>query len=366
VGEDLTLDVERRFARGPTVRAALRLPLAGAPIAVLFGPTGAGKTTVLRLLAGLERPDRGRIAFGAETWFDAAAGVSVPPQRRRVGFVFQDYALFPHLDVAANVAYGLGGLRPAERRGRVERELARFRLDGLARRFPGELSGGEQQRVALARAVAPEPRLLLLDEPLSALDAPARAGLRDELRRTLRGLGLPAVLVTHDRVEALALGDSIAVLVDGEVRQTGPVHEVFSRPANPAVALAVGVETVVPGRVVDRSEGLATVAIGDARLVALDPGGLPAEVFVCIRAEDVTIDAGPPAARSSARNQLAGRIAARSREGPLTRVTVECGFPLVALITRQSHDDLGLDDGASVTASVKAQAIRLVARAGGA
>src|ERR1700722_6113243 len=176
----LEADFEKRFPAGPTIHGRLRLP-AGAPfVTVLFGPSGAGKTTVLRCLAGLERPESGTIRFGDETWFDAEARVCVPPQHRGVGYLFQDYALFPHLTVEGNIAYGLGNVPKAERRNRVGEAVALLRLGGLERRFPRQLSGGEQQRGALAGAGVPHPRLLLLDEPLSALDAPTRESLRRE------------------------------------------------------------------------------------------------------------------------------------------------------------------------------------------
>ncbi|HET7824836.1 MAG TPA: ATP-binding cassette domain-containing protein, partial [Anaeromyxobacter sp.] len=189
----LTFDLVRRFPRGATIRARAELPLDGELVTVLFGPSGSGKSTVLRALAGLDRPDEGRIRFGAETWFDAAARAFVPPQRRAVGLLFQEYALFPHLRVAANVGYGVRRLGRAARDARVRELAARLGIEPLLDRRPSELSGGQRQRVALARALAPSPRLLLLDEPLSALDAPARAELRGELRRTLESLGVPAV-----------------------------------------------------------------------------------------------------------------------------------------------------------------------------
>ncbi|HYD41906.1 MAG TPA: ABC transporter ATP-binding protein [Anaeromyxobacter sp.] len=238
----LTFDIVRRFRRGPRIDARAEWPLAQDRVTVLFGPSGAGKTTVLRALAGLERPDAGAISFDGETWFDAARGIHVRAQARRVGFVFQEGALFPHLSVARNVAFGLRGLPRAERRARVEDLAARVGIGDLLRRRPAELSGGQRQRVALARALAPGPRLLLLDEPLSALDGPARAALRDELRALLERADVPAVVVTHDRGEARALGHRLAVLVDGAIRQVGPVEQVFAAPADAEVARVVGEE----------------------------------------------------------------------------------------------------------------------------
>ncbi len=358
----LTFELERRFPGGPTVRARATLPLGEGPVTVLFGPSGSGKTTVLRALAGLDLPEAGRIVFDGETWLDVARGVVVPPQRRRVGLVFQEYALFPHLDVAANVGYGLHGLPRATRVARV-RELARRTgiAPELLGRRPAALSGGERQRVALARALAPSPRLLLLDEPLSALDAPAREELRLALRRSLEDSGVPALVVTHDRIEALALGDRIAVMVDGEIRQVGPVEEVFAAPADAAVARVVGTENVFPVRLASRSDGLAVVRAGAVELVAVDPGGLERDAFACIRAEEVVLEEAP-GAPTSARNLLTGVVSRRADEGPLVRIAVDCGIVLVALVTRASAESLGLVPGRRVAALVKAPAVRLVPR----
>lgn len=341
------------------VRARAELPLDG--VAVLFGPSGAGKTTVLRLLAGLDRPDAGTVRMDGETWSDAARGIHLPPQRRRAGFLFQDHALFPHLDVAANVGYGLHGLSGAEREARIREVAERLRAGDLLRRRPAELSGGERQRVALARALAPRPRLLLLDEPLSSLDAPTREALRGELRAALRESGVPALVVTHDRVEALALGDRLVVLADGGVHQVGPVLEVFARPADVEVARLVGTENVLPVELVRREDGVAVVRAGPLELVAIDPGGIERQAFACVRAEEVILEepAGPA---TSARNRLAATVVDRAEEGPLVRIGLHCGVRLVALVTRPSAERLGLTPGRRVAALVKAQAVRLLAR----
>ncbi len=359
----LTFEIARRFPRGPAVDARAAWPLSTDPVTVLFGPSGAGKTTVLRALAGLDRPDAGSIAFGAETWFDGARGVFVPPQARGVGLLFQEYAIFPHLSVAANVGYGLFRLGRAERAARVEELAARLGIRELLPRHPAELSGGQRQRVALARALAPRPRLLLLDEPLSALDAPAREALRAELRRLLEGSGVPAVVVTHDRTEALALGDRLAVLVEGRIRQVGPVHEVVSAPADVEVARVVGTENVFPARLADRADGLVTVRAGAAELLAVDPGGGD-DAYACLRAAAVVLEPADDGHLSSARNRLAGAVVSRRDEGPLVRVTVECGVRLVALVTRASAERLALGPGRRVAAVVKAPSVRIVPRPG--
>ena len=357
----LAFDLERRYRDGPVVRAALEVPLDDAPVTVLFGPSGSGKTTVLRSLAGLDRPGQGFIRFRKEIWFDGAARRFVPPQRRGVGLLFQDYALFPHLTVAGNIGYGLARASRAEREARVL-EVARFlRIEDLLERRPARISGGQRQRVALARALAPRPRLLLLDEPLSALDIPTREELRGELRNLLERSGIPSIVVTHDRTEALALGDRLAVLAEGGIRQVGSVHEVFTDPADLVVARVVGTENVAPGRIVGREAGLALVQVGAAQLLAVDREGIHGEVYACVRAEDVVLERAP-AAPTSARNELLSRVQAVAHEGPLGRVTLDSGFRLVTLITRESAARFEVAPGRQVIALVKATAIRLVPR----
>jgi molybdate transport system ATP-binding protein len=357
----LTMDFERRFRRGPSVQGRVELPLEPPIVTVLFGPSGSGKTTILRCLAGLDRPDAGTIVFGEEVWFDARTRAWVGPQGRRVGFLHQEYALFPHLTVRQNVAFGLSG-KPGEARDkRVRAILDRTGLSGLSERRPSELSGGQQQRAALARALGPAPRILLLDEPLSALDAPTRDALRTQLRQQLVDLAIPSIVVTHDRIEALSLGDRMIALVDGRIRQVGSVEEVFARPADDEVARSVGVETVVPGRVLEARDGLLTLDVAGRRLTAVEAEGIEGDVLVCIRAEDVVLRLGPPSVES-ARNRLDCRVRALVREGPLTRVLLDCGFPLAALVTPQSVEELSLWEGREVTAIIKAPAVHCVPR----
>jgi molybdate transport system ATP-binding protein len=302
----------------------------------------------------LERPDAGSIVFRETAWFDSARGIHLPTQERRAGFLFQDYALFPHLTVAENVGY-------AAPRETAHKLLETFGLTELAARKPRALSGGEQQRVALARALAAEPALLLLDEPLSALDAPTRARTRYELRRMLLASGVPSIVVTHDRMEAVALGDWMAVIVDGRIHQTGPVQEVFRRPADLQVAESVGVENVLAAEVAGREGGLLVLRVNGiaaaARIQCVDSGET-GTVFACIRAEDVTIMRQMDQV-SSARNRLAGRVCAVIAEGALARVELDCGFPLVALVTAQSAGELALREGEDVFAVVKATAVHL-------
>ncbi|MFO0773915.1 MAG: ABC transporter ATP-binding protein [Nitrospiraceae bacterium] len=370
----LIVACETQYPGGMQVAADFALPLDPPQTLILFGPSGSGKTTILRSLAGLTTPDRGTIRFGDEVWSDAAQGHFLPPQRRGIGYLAQDYALFPHLSVHENIAYGLTG-PSAERARRVAELLDLFQLQGLGERKPAALSGGQQQRVGLARAVARRPKLLLLDEPLSALDAPVRASLQGELRRLLRQLAIPAVVVTHDWAEALALGDVLVVMNHGRVVQQGSPQSVFVKPVNQEVAHVVGVETVVPGRVVDASEGLATVEVmktaDDAvapdtarvvqRLTAVSTEPVGTDVFVCVRAEDVTIQPHGPGV-TSARNHVAGLVTQVQSAGAMARVVVDCGFPLVAMVTRSALIELQLQPGTPVRASIKAGAVHLVRR----
>jgi molybdate transport system ATP-binding protein len=357
---DLEARFLKRFPGGAAVEADLRLPADRFSISALFGPSGCGKTTTLRCLAGLERPDEGRITFASTTWFEAQRRVLLTPQQRDVGYLFQERALFPHLSVAGNVAFGLSGLPRGERGRRVGAILDLLGLADLQDRYTHQLSGGEQQRVALARVLVRRPRLLLLDEPLSALDSPAREQLRPELRRLLAGFGVPVVLVTHDRVEALALADHLVVLDRGRVRQQGPAAEVFTRPADVAVARIVGVETVQPGRVVRVEGQTATVEVGSARLSAPALTSSTAEVHVCIRGEAVAVH---PSAAPGGGNRLPGKVRSVVPEGPLVRVALDCGFPLVALVPRAECDGIGLREECTVIAHVKEQAVHLVPRA---
>ena len=355
------VDVQKRFADGPTIEARLELDVADPAVTVLFGPSGSGKTTILRCIAGLERPDRGRIRFAGETWFDADQGISRPPQERRIGLLSQEYALFPHLNVQRNIAYGLADLPRAERNERVASLVRFLELVGLERRLPRQLSGGQAQRVALARALAPRPRLLLLDEPLSALDAPTRVSLRKDLRQWLRRVAIPTLLVTHDRTEALAIGDRMAVLADGRVRQTGSVEDVFGRPADLTVARTTGVETVLPARTIDHQNGLLIIQTSGIRLAAADPGDIAGDAFACIRAEDVVIEK-EARGQTSARNLVPGVVVGMSSEGSLIRVSLDCGFSLAALITRPGREALDLKAGDRVTAMIKATSIHLLQR----
>ena len=237
--------VSKSFGPVEAVRE-LELELARGQILALLGPSGCGKTTTLRLLAGFESPDTGEVEIDGR--LVAGRNVSVPPEKRRVGMVFQDYALFAHMTLAQNVAYGLKGiLRGKKKEARVAEVLGLARLDGLEDRMPHELSGGQQQRVALARALAPEPAVVLLDEPFSNLDAALRAEVRLEMREILQIAGATAVFVTHDQAEAMSLADEVAVMLEGTVAQVAPPEVLYHWPASRAVAEFVGEANFVPG-----------------------------------------------------------------------------------------------------------------------
>jgi molybdate transport system ATP-binding protein len=343
----LTADIDKKFPGGSRVEASLRIP-DGSSITILFGPSGSGKTTVLRCISGLEKLTAGRVVFKDQDW------TNLPPQKRPLGFLFQEYALFPHLRVRDNIGYGAKG-RPEA----VDRVAAMLKVGDVLDRKPSELSGGQQQRVALARALAREPQLLLLDEPLSALDAATRDHVRNELSHVLRSLGIPAIVVTHDWVDALTLGDWMVVMDRGRVLQSGPPQEVFTKPQHREVAAVVGVETVVSGHVLRHDSGVAILEVGSAQIAAADPGERGTEFYACIRGEDVTLEKGR-AEQSSARNHLKGIVVDVIPAGILTRVVVNAGFELVALVTRQAVDDLELTRGAEIFAVFKASAVHLI------
>jgi molybdate transport system ATP-binding protein len=261
---------------------------AGGGVAVLFGPSGAGKTLTLQCLAGLIRPTNGRIVVDGRVFFDAVAGINLPAQARRVGYVFQGYALFPHLTVADNLGFGLRDRPRVQRERRVARVVEQLGLGGLERRYARELSGGQRQRVALGRALAIEPALLLLDEPLSALDAPLRRALRDELRELLSGVGTAAVVVTHDFTEAYRLGDRIVVYDAGRVVQAAPRAELLWQPASESVARIMGIPNVLHGTVIKatpdriqiRWRGQLLEAVNSPTHSYLPPPGAPIAFFV--------------------------------------------------------------------------------------
>jgi molybdate transport system ATP-binding protein len=342
---EFQLDVELEASRGQTL--------------VLVGESGAGKSTVLRLLAGLEHPDRGRIVLGHRTWFDGDPRATVPAWRRDVGYVPQDYALFPHLSAFENAAFGLRtqGLGGRWVRARVDEALERLEIRDLAARRPHELSGGQRQRVALARAVVTEPALLLLDEPMASLDLQTRRGVRGELRRLVKELPCPTVYVTHAPLEATEFGDRILVLEEGRVSQGGTRDELLRRPRSPYVAEFMGMN-LFRGTIGFRDfAGLAEVQTDQCTLSVVDPGG-DGEVFVAVGPRDVTLHLERPA--GSAHNVFFGPIEEIVPEPPFgerLRVSLASRPPLVAEVTRHSAEVMGLKAGVPVHASFKATAV---------
>ena len=341
--ETLRLDIDHRLR---TVELALALDASAGETVALVGPSGAGKSTVLRVVAGLLRPRRGNVALGDEVWLDTDTAVDVPPERRSVGLVFQDYALFPHLTVRRNVAFGGAA--------RVDELLERFRIAHLAAARPAQISGGERQRVALARALARAPRVLLLDEPLSALDAHTRATVRGELRDLLAELGLPTVLVTHDFEDASALADRVGVLVAGSLLQLAPPAQLVAEPADSFVASFTGANvlqgTAMPGR-----DALTAVALdvgGTAWTVDAGTG----RVAVAVYPWEVSVSR--EAVDDSAVNHVRAPISSIVPLGNRSRVRVG---PLTAELTAASVTRLGLREGEVVVASFKATATRLLA-----
>ena len=297
----------------------------------LLGPSGCGKTTTLRSIAGLEMPDSGMIAVAGKRFFSSDGGIRVPANERGLGMVFQSYAIWPHMDVYRNVAFPLEVLprrkRPARSaiRERVERVLNVVKLDHLAERQATDLSGGQQQRLALARALVMEPPLLLLDEPLSNLDAKLREEMRFELKRLQRELGITAVYVTHDQVEALAMSNRIAVMRDGEIEQIGRPRQVYEAPASRFVADFIGTSNFIEGTVASRSGDVYTVSTAEGVLRARSNADFAdgAAVVVSARPEHIELRTGD--VNGAAQNQWRGRVAARAFLGEAVDHVVAVG-----------------------------------------
>ncbi len=345
------------------IELAVRFEVAPGRCLALAGPSGAGKTTILRCLAGTLRPDAGRVVNGDEVWIDTERGIFLAPEERRCGYVFQDYALFPHLSAWRNVAYGMRAIPRRERRAAARALLERFGLGERADAHPATLSGGERQRVAVARALALEPRVLLLDEPLSALDARSRSAATRELLQVLKGLEVPVVLVTHDFNEAALLGDEVGVIDHGRIVQQGTPSALASAPASAFVADFTGAVVLT---------GTARPS-GELTEVALDGGGVasstdPASgrVALSVYPWEITIAPGSGDSDESAQNRLRVRVVSITAIGNRVRLSLsaaggtDAGQALVAEVTGKAAEDLHLEVGREVTASWKATATRLV------
>jgi molybdate transport system ATP-binding protein len=325
----------------------------------LAGPSGAGKTSVLRIAAGLLRPEQGRVDANGETWLDTDGGIDVPAERRRCGYVFQHYALFPHLSAWQNVAYPLRGIDRSERRAHAMALLERFGLGELADARPATLSGGERQRVAVARALAREPEVLLLDEPLSALDARTRAAAARELGAVLRHSEAPTLLVTHDFAEAAQLGDRVGIVDRGRVVQLGTPSELAAAPESAFVAdftgavVLTGVASVTP-------EGVTRVELdGGGSVTSTDTG--EGAVAVTVYPWEIVIEPAGSEPHGSAENRIEAEVLSITTVGKRVRLGLAGPQPLVAEITAASAERLGLRAGSRVVATWKAAATRLVA-----
>jgi molybdenum ABC transporter ATP-binding protein len=347
-----------------TTRGALELDVALAvergECLAIAGPSGAGKTSILRVAAGLLRPDHGRVEAGGTTWLSTDRDIDVPAERRRCGYVFQDYALFPHLSAWQNVAYPLRGVPRRERRARALDLLDRFGLSDRAEARPRTLSGGERQRVAVARALARRPEVLLLDEPLSALDARTRADAARELGALLRESEAPALLVTHDFTEAAQLGDRVGVIDRGRVVHQGTPSQLASAPRSGFVADFTGA-VVFTGTAYQRSGGLTEVELDGGGTVT-SPDAAAGFVAVSVYPWEIVVEPAGQESRGSAQNTLRAEIVSVTTIGNRVRLGLLAAQPFVAEITQDSADRLGLKPGVRVAATWKAAATRLMPR----
>ena len=349
--EGFSLDV--RFAAEPGVT-------------ILFGASGSGKTTTLKSIAGVVRPDQGRIAAGDETLFDSARAIDLPIRQRRVGYVFQNLALFPHLSALDNVAFGIRSGSRRERQARALEFLRAFQVEHAAARVPRQISGGEAQRVALARALASQPRILLLDEPLSAIDEATKSEIIGDLKSLNRELRLPILYVTHSREEAVALGERVVVYERGRVVIEGEPLEVFGAPIRASIARLTGVENLFEGRISARNETGGTMSVEIA-----DPGGgcrievplgreaVGEVVRVAVPSGDILLALDEPH-RVSVRNRLRGQIKSIEEKGTRTIVTIASGVLWRASVTRQAVRELALEPGGDVWLAFKTHSCYLV------
>jgi len=361
----LSVDIRRKSAGGGTIPFELRIaedfPRG---FTVLFGPSGAGKSTLLDCIAGLLQPDRGWIKLGEEIFFDGEKGVSLAPQKRGIGYVFQSLALFPHLSVEENIAYGLAGLAALERRDSVELGLESFHIQSLRRRRPGELSGGEKQRVALARSVVTQPRLLLLDEPLTGLDSGLRQAILGDLRAWNEAHRVPILYVTHNHEEMDAIGERVVAMVEGHVRASGVPRSVLDAPRAVALAKAAGFENLLRGRVLEQrpADGVMRMALESNHCELEIPLGNTAtgeEVQVAVRGGDILVAVERPHGLS-ARNVLEGVVESMETRGTLVVLHVKAGARFTVHVTPGAVRSLKLTPGLPVWLVVKTHSCHLV------
>jgi molybdate transport system ATP-binding protein len=351
----LSIDARTRVG---DLRLDVALEVAAGECVALAGPSGAGKTSVLRIVAGLLEPAHGRVACAGEIWLDTDRRIGVPAERRRCGYLFQEYALFGHLSAWRNVAYALHEAPRAQREPRARELLARFGLADRAGARPGTLSGGERQRVALARALARRPAALLLDEPLSALDARTRAAAARELAGVIRDAGVPVLLVTHDFTEAALLGDRVAVIDKGRVLQEGSASALAAAPATAFVADFTGA-VVLTGEARRGDGGTLVVTLaGGGEITALE--GEPGAVAVSVYPWEIALARPGEAAHDSARNHLAVDVLSVTAVGSRVRVGLAAPQPLTAELSEASARELELAPGGRAVASFKAAATRVL------
>jgi molybdate transport system ATP-binding protein len=364
-GAALTAQVRKERRRDAVSPFVLDVSLTIAPgITILFGPSGAGKSTLLDCLAGLVRPDAGRIAVGEEALFDSASRANLPPQQRRIAYVFQSLALFPHMSVEENVSYGLAYLHGQELRARVGEILAAFRVENLKTRKPGEISGGEKQRVALARSLVTLPRLLLLDEPLTGLDAALKAAIVEDLRAWNAAQRIPILYVTHSREEVDALGERVIAMDHGRVVSAGTPQEVLDAPRRKRLAQAAGFENLLGGTVMDvrESDGVMRVRLEASATEIEVPLGYASagdRVRVAIRAGDILLATELPRGLS-ARNVLAGRIVSLDQRGNMVVARVACGVVFTVHVTPGAARALELAPERQVWLVLKTHSCHLV------
>jgi molybdate transport system ATP-binding protein len=331
---------------------------------MLLGPSGCGKTTLLNCVAGFARPDAGRVSLGKRALFDSSSGVNVPVPERHLGYMFQNLALFPHMTVEQNVQYGLVKLPAAERRARMMAMLESFRIPHLVGRTPSQISGGERQRVALARSLVTNPSMLLLDEPLSALDAASKSKILDDLREWNAAHRIPILYVTHSPQEAFAVGEQVVVLQSGRILAQGTPQDVLSTPRHETIAQIVGFENVFDARVrsVDETQGTMTCQLDGCATqleVPLSQAGPGAPVRIAIRAGDIILATEQPHGLS-ARNTLRGQIVSMWREGVTVIAMVEARPTFEVHLTPASVGDLKLKKGAQVWMIVKTYSCNVV------
>jgi molybdate transport system ATP-binding protein len=358
-GTALGVRIRKQFGAATSRSFALNISFsAPAGITILFGASGAGKTTLLDCIAGLQTPDQGSIAAGDTKLFDSEAGVHLPPQRRNIGYLFQTLALFPHMTVQQNVKYGLASLDRLEQEQRSSEVLESFHIASFGRRRPGEISGGERQRVALARTLVTRPRVLLLDEPLTALDAVTKASIIDDLRAWNQRLRIPILYVTHDREEVYALGERVIVLESGRLIAEGTPHDVLRRPQLESVAQLVGFENIFECAVgaLHPEQGTMTCRIAgspveiEAPLTRIDS---QCPLRLGIRAGDILVAQSRPEGLS-ARNMIAGVVRSMEQRDVTAIVVVDCaGVMFEVHLTPGAVRSLRLSAGAQVWLVIK-------------